>query len=116
MLRAVERGSLETVVVYQLDRLSRSTRGGLETLSTLADQQIRVVSISQNIDFNGAMGKFLATLFLAIAEFKRETIVERIRDGLAAAKANGKQLGRPRNDKRLAQGFSSSEESNACIT
>lgn len=103
MLRAVERGSLDTVVVYRLDRLSRSTRGGLETLSQLADQQIRVVSVSQNIDFNGAMGKFLATLFLAIAEFERETIVERIKDGLAPARANGKVLGRPRNEKRLAQ-------------
>ncbi len=103
MLRAVERGSLDTVVVYRLDRLSRSTKGGLETLSQLADRQIRVVSISQNIDFNGAMGKFLATLFLAIAEFERETIVERIKDGLLAAKASGKVLGRPRNEKRLAQ-------------
>ena len=81
MLRAVERGSIDTVVVYRLDRLSRSTRGGLETLSKLADQQIRVVSVSQNIDFNGAMGKFLATLFLAIVEFERDTIVERIKDG-----------------------------------
>jgi len=103
MLRAVQKGSIDTVVVYRLDRLSRSTRGGLETLSQLADQQIRVVSISQNIDFNGAMGKFLATLFLAIAEFERETIVERIKDGLAAARADGKQLGRPRNDSRHEQ-------------
>lgn len=103
MMRAVERGSIDTVVVVRLDRLSRSTRGGLETLSQLADQQIRVVSISQNIDFNGSMGRFLATLFLAIAEFERETIVERIRDGLAAARASGKILGRPVNNKRHAQ-------------
>lgn len=103
LLRAVQKGSLDTVVVYRLDRLSRSTRGGLETLSQLADRQIRVVSVSQNIDFNGAMGKFLATLFLSIAEFERETIVERIKDGLAAARANGKQLGRPKNVKRLTE-------------
>jgi DNA invertase Pin-like site-specific DNA recombinase len=103
MLRAVAKGSLDTVVVYRLDRLSRSTTGGLQTLATLADQQIRIVSVSQNIDFNGAMGRFLATLFLAIAEFERESIVERIKDGLAAARAEGKQLGRPRNDKRREQ-------------
>lgn len=103
MLRAVDRGSLDTVVCYRLDRLSRSTRGGLETLSTLAERQIRVVSVNQNIDFNGSMGRFLATLFLAIAEFERETIVERIKDGLAAAKANGVQLGRPRNHERREQ-------------
>ena len=76
---------------------------GLETLSALAVQQIRVVSVTQNIDLNGSMGRFLATLFLAISEFEREVIVERIRDGLAADKANGKQLGRPRNDKRREQ-------------
>ena len=61
MLRAIQRGAIDTVVVYRLDRLSRSTRGGLETLSQLADQQIRVVSVTQNIDFNGSMGTFLAT-------------------------------------------------------
>ena len=103
MLRAVERGTLDTVVCYRLDRLSRSTRSGLETLAALAERQIRVVSVTQNIDFNGSMGRFLATLFLAIAEFERETIVEQIKDGLAAARANGKQLGRPRNHKRREQ-------------
>ena len=49
------------------------------------------------------MGSFLATLFLALSEFERETTVSRIREGLEAAKANGVKLGRPRNQNRLAQ-------------
>ena len=49
------------------------------------------------------MGKFLSTLFLSLAELERETIVSRIRDGLAAAKAKGKTLGRPRNDAKIRQ-------------
>ncbi len=61
------------------------------------------MSVSEQIDFNGTMGRFLATLFLAIATMERETIVERIRDGLAAAKANGQTLGRPRNEQRRKQ-------------
>lgn len=103
MLRAVDKGSLDTVVVYSLSRLSRSTMGGLKLLATLAEQQIRVVSTTENIDFNGSMGRFLATIFLAIGTMERETTVSRIRDGLAAARANGKQLGRPRNEKRREQ-------------
>ncbi len=100
MLRAVERGSIDTVVVYRLSRLSRSTRSGLETLAMLAEHQIRVVSVTENIDFNGSMGRFLATLFLAISQFERETIVQNILDGLRACKARGQVLGRPVNHQR----------------
>lgn len=87
----------------RLDRLSRRTRQGLETLATLADHQCRVVATEQNLDWNGPMGSFLATLFLALSEFERETTVARILEGLEAANAKGVTLGRPRNQKRLDQ-------------
>ena len=89
------------MVVFRLDRLARSLRDGLEMLATLADKGIRVVSVSENIDFGNSTGRLIASILLAVASFERETTVERIKAGMQAAKANGKHVGRPRNDKRL---------------
>ncbi len=105
LLRAVEKGDVTTVAMTRLDRLSRRTRQGLETLATLADHQCRVVATEQNIDFAGPMGQFCSALFLALSEFERETTVARINEGLAAWRESnpGKSLGRPRNQKKLDQ-------------
>jgi DNA invertase Pin-like site-specific DNA recombinase len=64
---------------------------------------VRVVAVDQNIDFNGSMGRFLCTLFLALAEWERATIVERVRAGMSAAKAKGRVMGRPTNTERHAR-------------
>jgi len=56
LLRAVERGRVDTVVVFRLDRLARNLRDGLTILSDLAERGIRVVSISENIDFGNSTG------------------------------------------------------------
>ena len=103
LLRDVEAGKIHTVVFERLDRLSRSTRTGLEILQQLADSGCRVVAVQQGIDFNGSMGKLLATIFLALAEWERDLIGERITEGMRTAKENGKHVGRPRNSKRYEQ-------------
>jgi DNA invertase Pin-like site-specific DNA recombinase len=103
MMKAVMKGEVTTVIITRLDRLSRSVRDGLQTLHDLASRGIRVVAIQQQIEFNGAMGQFLATLFLAIAEFERDLIRSRIREGLQARREQGHKLGRKRNEKRLAE-------------
>ena len=103
LLWAVEKGRVDAVVVFRLDRLARSLRDGLEMLATLADKGIRVVSVSENIDFGNSTGRLIASILLAVASFERETTVDRIKAGMAAARANGKHVGRPRNDKRLQQ-------------
>lgn len=103
LLRDVEGGKVHTVVFERLDRLSRSTRKGLDILKQLADSGCRVVAVQQGIDFNGSMGKLLATIFLALAEWERDLIGERITEGMRTAKDNGKHVGRPRDHKRYEQ-------------
>lgn len=103
LLRDIDKGKIHTVAIERLDRLSRSTRKGLEILARLADSGIRVVSVQQNIDFNGQFGKFLSTLFLALGEWERDLLSARVREGMASAKENGKHIGRPRNPKRYEQ-------------
>lgn len=103
LLWAVEKNRIDCVVIFRLDRLARSLRDGLEMLATLADKGIRVVSVSENIDFGNSTGRLIASILLAVASFERETTVDRIKAGMAAARANGKHVGRPRNEKRLNQ-------------
>ena len=102
LLNHVRLGKIDTLVVFSLSRLARNTREGLQVLSDLAKRGIRVVSISENIDFGSSVGNLIATILLAVAAFERETTIERIRAGMQAAKANGKHVGRPRDLKRLA--------------
>lgn len=101
LLWAVDKGRVHTVVVFRLDRLARNLRDGLAMLADVADRGIRVVSVSENIDFGNSTGRLIASILLAVASFERETIVERIKAGMEAAKANGKHVRRPRNEKRL---------------
>src|SRR5262245_939131 len=61
--QAVFAGEVGTVVVYKLDRLSRSLRDGIDVLHEWCEKGIRVVSVTQQIDFNGAVGKMMAAVF-----------------------------------------------------
>lgn len=87
-------GEVGTIVVYKLDRLSRSLRDGINTLCEWCDRGLRVVSVTQQIDFNGTLGKMLAAVLLGIAEMEQETRRERQAAGIAAAKRKGVYLGR----------------------
>lgn len=87
-------GDIETVVVWKLDRLSRSLRDGINVLADWCDSGLRVVSVTQQIDFNGAVGKMLAAVLLGVAEMEQETRRERQAAGIAAAKERGVYKGR----------------------
>lgn len=87
-------GSVEAVVVWKLDRLSRSIIDGVTTLAKWCEQGIRVVSVTQQLDFNGALGKMLAAIFFGVAEMEQETRRERQRAGIEAAKERGVYRGR----------------------
>lgn len=102
LLRAIDAGKVDTLVVFRLDRLARSTRDGLGILATVAEKGIRVVSVSENIDFSNSTGRLIASILLSVASFEREVTVERIRAGMSAAKAAGRHVGRPRDLKRHA--------------
>jgi len=85
---------VKTVVVYKLDRLSRSLREEINVLAKWCDKRLRVVSVTQQIDFNGETSKLLAAVLLGIAEMEQETRRERQAAGIRAAKKAGVHLGR----------------------
>lgn len=91
---AIFNGEVKTVVVWKLDRLSRSLRDGIDVLCNWCEKGIRVVATSQQIDFNGAMGKMLAAVLLGVAEMEQQTRRERQAAGIAAAKERGVYKGR----------------------
>ena len=95
----------DTLVVWKLDRLARSTRQLLETVELLSKQQMGFKTVTQDIDTTNAGGRLIFTVFGAIAEFEREIIRERTRAGLDAARSRGRKGGRPRSlsDKDLKQ-------------
>jgi DNA invertase Pin-like site-specific DNA recombinase len=103
LLKAITEGKIDTLVVFRLDRLSRSTLDGLKVLADVAEKGIRVVSVSENIDFSNSTGRLIASILLSVASFERETTISRIKAGISAARAAGKHCGRPRDDKKLKQ-------------
>ena len=93
----------DSLVVWKLDRLARSTRQLLETVEELEQRGIGLKILTQNIDTASAGGRLIFTVISAIAEFEREIIRERTRAGLDAARSRGRKGGRPRalSDKDL---------------
>lgn len=87
-------GEIKTVVCWKLDRLSRNLREGINVLADWCDKGLRVVSTSQQIDFNGSLGKMLAAVLLGIAEMEQELRRERQAAGIKAARARGVYIGR----------------------
>ena len=95
----------DSLVIWKLDRLARSTRQLLETVESLEQRGIGLKILTQNIDTTNAGGRLIFTVFSAIAEFERDIIRERTRAGLDAARSRGRKGGRPRvlSEKDLKQ-------------
>jgi DNA invertase Pin-like site-specific DNA recombinase len=91
---AVFAGEVGTVLVYKLDRIGGGLRGGINALCEWIDKGLRVVSVTQQIDFNGTLGRMLAAVLLGISEMEQETRRERQAAGIAEAKKEGKYKGR----------------------
>jgi DNA invertase Pin-like site-specific DNA recombinase len=92
--RAIFNGEAGTIVIYKLDRLSRSLRDGLNTLYDWCERGLRIVSVTQQLDWNGMHGKMMATLFFGLAEMEMENRKESQAAGIAEAKKEGKYKGR----------------------
>ena len=91
---AIFNGEVHTIVCWKLDRLSRSLRDGINVLCDWCDRGLRVVSVTQQIDFNGTVGKMIASVLFAVAEMEQQTRRERQRAGIEAAKERGVYQGR----------------------
>lgn len=88
-------GKVHTVVVWKLDRISRKgIKEGINVLTGWLEKGIRVVAVTQQLDFSGAVGQLVASVLFAVAAMERENIRENTKRGLAAAKARGVKLGK----------------------
>ena len=92
--QAIFKGEIQGVIVWKLDRLSRKLQDGLNVLCEWCDKKLRVVSVTQQIDFNGTVGKMIAAVLLGVAEMEQQTRKERQKAGIAAAKERGVYIGR----------------------
>lgn len=86
---AIFNGQIKTVIVYKLDRLSRSLKDGINTICEWADKGVRIIAVTQQIDISGTVGKMICSILLGVAEMEQETRRERQAAGIAAAKERG---------------------------
>ena len=92
MMEYVRKG--DTVIVESISRFARNTRDLLELVEKLTAKGVEFVSKKEAIDTTTPTGKFMLTVFGAVAELEREYILQRQREGIAIAKAQGKYKGR----------------------
>lgn len=86
----------DTIVVWRLDRLSRSLKDLIEVVSKLEKKNIGIKSLHESVDTSSSSGKLIFHIFGALAEFERNLIRERTHAGLVAARARGRKGGRPK--------------------
>lgn len=94
MLEQVRKRKVDVVLVWKFDRFARSTSHLVNTLEEFQQLGVHFISFTQSIDTSTAAGKLTYTVLAAIAEFERDLTSERVRAGMAAAKARGKHVGR----------------------
>jgi DNA invertase Pin-like site-specific DNA recombinase len=99
MLEFVRKG--DTVIVESISRFARNTKDLLELIDKLKEKEVNFVSKKENIDTSTPTGKFMITVFGAVAELEREYIHQRQAEGIKIAKQDGKYKGRKKivNDK-----------------
>jgi putative DNA-invertase from lambdoid prophage Rac len=95
LLEAARRREIDVVLVWRLDRWGRSVTDLLATLQELEHLGVGFVSLTEALYLTTPVGRAMAGLLAIFAEFEREVLRERTRAGLAQARENGKQLGRP---------------------
>lgn len=88
----------DTLVVTELSRMTRSLLALLETSKVLAERQVELVSLRENIDTTSVTGRCFLSIMGAIYQMERELRAERAAAGRASAKARGRSGGRPRTD------------------
>jgi DNA invertase Pin-like site-specific DNA recombinase len=94
MQQGIFLGTITTVVVWKLDRISRRQREGINLLAEWCERGVRVVVITQQLDLSGAVGRLVAGVLFGLAEIEHEYRQERQAAGIAVAKRKGRYHGR----------------------
>lgn len=93
LLEEIRERNIQVVVVYKVDRLSRSIFDFHKMMQEFAKYECNFVSITQSFDTSNSMGKLTLNMLLSFAQFEREVSAERVRDKIAASKAKGLWMG-----------------------
>ena len=93
LLADIERGSVDCVVVYKVDRLSRSLLDFARLIGAFEKHEVNFVSVTQQFNTTASLGRLTLNVLLSFAQFERELIAERTRDKMAAARRKGKWVG-----------------------
>src|SRR6266852_1555454 len=97
LMSEVRKGRIDTIVAYKLDRLGRSLAHLAQLIGEMTAHRVALVIPAQGIDTSAAnpASQLQLNILMAVAEFEREIIRERVNSGLRAARARGTRLGRP---------------------
>lgn len=95
LLSDIDAGSIDVVVVYKVDRLTRSLADFAKLVEVFDQHQVSFVSITQSFNTTSSMGRLTLNVLLSFAQFEREVIGERVRDKIAASKRKGIWVGGP---------------------
>lgn len=93
LLADIEAGKVDCIVVYKVDRLSRSLNDFSKIMETLDRKHVSFVSVTQQFNTSTSMGRLMLNVLLSFAQFEREIISERTRDKIAAARRKGRWVG-----------------------
>lgn len=120
--KAIFEGEIKTVIVWKLDRISRRLKDGINLLAEWCESGVRVVSVTQQIDLTGPVGRMVASVMFGLAEIELEYRRERQAAGIRVAKTRGVYQGRKKGTTKAKpqrarilqkQGLSAPEIANA---
>lgn len=93
LLTAVEQGLVDVIVIYKLDRLTRSLSDFIRLIDLLDQYEVTFVSVTQSFDTQDSMGRLVLNILLTFAQFEREMLADRIRDKVHALRRAGRWVG-----------------------
>ncbi|HTM96410.1 MAG TPA: recombinase family protein [Croceibacterium sp.] len=95
LLRDVEQGRVKIIVIYKVDRLTRSLGDFVRMMELFERYEVSFVSVTQAFDTSDSMGRLVLNILLTFAQFEREMLADRVRDKIAAMRRRGRHIGGP---------------------
>jgi site-specific DNA recombinase len=93
LMADIEAGKIDSVVTYKVDRMSRSLLDFAQMMEVFERKSVSFVSVTQHFNTATSLGRLILHILLSFAQFERETIIERVRDKMSAARKKGKWVG-----------------------